>query len=282
MFKNMRSRIIFGAIIFLTAILITVVGKTAVTLAIFVISLMALCEMYKSLKIFKEQKIMSAIGIIYSFLIMLFITVKAISETLDFNSYTHIAFKTTLAFLVVLLIYMVIRFEKVKFSSVASFFVITSYITVFLSHIILIECQPFGNALIWFVFFGAWGTDTCAYFAGKFFGRHKLIEKVSPKKTIEGAIGGVIGTVIIFVVYAFCLSKAKININYINLIINAVICAVISQFGDLIASCIKRENNIKDYGSLIPGHGGILDRFDSVIALSPLVFYLGFYLPIIM
>ncbi|MBE7037644.1 MAG: hypothetical protein E7404_01930 [Ruminococcaceae bacterium] len=278
----MRNRIIFGAVIFLTAILITVVGKTAVSIAISIIALMALSEMYKSLKFFKEQKILSAMGILYAFLIMLFATVKAISSTLDFNSFTHVIFKTTLAFLVVLLIYMVVRFEKVKFSCVTSFFVITAYITVFLAHIILIECQNHGNALIWFVFFGAWGTDTCAYFAGRFFGRHKLIENVSPKKTIEGAIGGAVGTVIIFAVYAFCLSCAGLKINYINLIITAVICAVISQFGDLIASCIKRENNIKDYGSLIPGHGGILDRFDSVITLSPLVFYLGFYLPIIL
>lgn len=122
---------------------------------------------------------------------------------------------------------------------------------------------------IWYVFLIAWGTDTCAYFVGYLFGKRKLWEEISPKKTIEGAIGGVIGCTILTTLYAYILRPEFIYYA----IILGVLGSVISQLGDLTASKIKRSVDIKDYGNIMPGHGGVLDRFDSIIFTAPLVYY---------
>jgi len=120
------------------------------------------------------------------------------------------------------------------------------------------------------VFFGAWVTDTFAYFSGYFFGKHKLIPSVSPKKTVEGAVGGTLFCIISYVVYAAfkgCDTKEIIITGAIGLV-----AAVVSQLGDLSASLIKRHYGIKDYGKLFPGHGGVLDRFDSILSVSVLLY----------
>ncbi len=119
-------------------------------------------------------------------------------------------------------------------------------------------------------FVAAWSSDTFAYFTGKFLGKHKLCEKLSPKKTIEGAIGGVFGAVIVILIYTyFCPSDS----NYIFAALYAICASVVSQMSDIFFSCIKRENGIKDFGNLMPGHGGVMDRFDSLILTAPLTFF---------
>ena len=142
------------------------------------------------------------------------------------------------------------------------------YVGYFSFHIILIDQTPY-SILIWLVVLTAFGTDIFAYFTGYLFGKHKLCPAISPKKTIEGAIGGVFGSVI--------LSFAFIMIIQPDLLFHAIVIGVlgsiISQFGDLTASIIKRKIGIKDYGNLIPGHGGVLDRFDSVLFTAPFVYY---------
>ncbi len=115
----------------------------------------------------------------------------------------------------------------------------------------------------------AWGTDTCAYFTGYFFGKRKLWEEISPKKTIEGAIGGIVGATILAFAFAYVL---KPSFMYYAIPLG-VIGSIVSQMGDLIASKIKRYVDIKDYGHIMPGHGGVLDRFDSIILTAPLVYY---------
>ena len=125
---------------------------------------------------------------------------------------------------------------------------------------------------IWLIYIISWGTDTFAYLVGVLFGKHKLCPNISPKKTIEGAIGGILGSVIllnIFNIYIF-----KYNPIFINLV--AIFSSIIAQIGDLFASKIKREANIKDFGNLISGHGGVLDRFDSIVFLTPVI-YVIFY-----
>ena len=112
-------------------------------------------------------------------------------------------------------------------------------------------------------------TDIFAYFCGLAFGKHKLIPDVSPKKTIEGSIGGIIFCAIGYMVYGFVVSRVfSVEMNIIALGIFGLIISVVAQIGDLSASLIKREYDVKDYGALFPGHGGVLDRFDSVIAVS--------------
>ena len=126
-----------------------------------------------------------------------------------------------------------------------------------------------GRVLILLPFVISFMSDTGAYFVGVLFGKHKLIPKVSPKKTIEGSFGGILGCIVGYVLYGFIIQIiCDVKVNYIAMILLAIVISIVSQFGDLVASYIKREQEIKDFGFIFPGHGGILDRFDSVIAVS--------------
>ncbi len=120
---------------------------------------------------------------------------------------------------------------------------------------------------------GAWIADSGAYFAGTFLGKHKLCPEISPKKTVEGLIGGIVTTALVFVVfnvvYVNLISKETLNANYILLAVSGAVCALIGTLGDLSASMIKRQCGIKDYGNIMPGHGGMMDRFDSVLFVMP-------------
>jgi phosphatidate cytidylyltransferase len=130
-----------------------------------------------------------------------------------------------------------------------------------------------GILTVWLIFVASWGSDTCAYCVGKLIGRHKLPSKLSPNKTIEGCVGGILGAALIGFLFALAFYKDK-NIWWQFALIGGA-GSVISQIGDLAASAIKRNYNIKDYGKLIPGHGGILDRFDSILFTAPLVYILA-------
>lgn len=150
----------------------------------------------------------------------------------------------------------------------------------------------FGTALGIFytmlTFGSAWLSDTCAYFAGRFLGKHKLAPVISPKKTVEGAIGGVLGAMVLvpLVLWLVSLGLAAfgmpIQILFPQLICLIPVFSIISIVGDLSASVIKRQFGVKDYGSIMPGHGGVMDRFDSVLLVAPLVFIVCRYLPLAM
>lgn len=143
------------------------------------------------------------------------------------------------------------------------------------SSIVQIRLMENGEYMILFPFLAAWMTDTGAYFAGSFLGRHKLCEKISPKKTVEGAIGGVVICVLSIFVFAKIMeAKFGMQVEYPLVMVGALVLSVLSQIGDLSFSIIKREYNIKDYGSIMPGHGGVLDRFDSTIFTVPASFIL--------
>ena len=141
--------------------------------------------------------------------------------------------------------------------------------------------MDYGKVLVWILFISAWSTDTFAYFSGLTFGKHKLCPAISPKKTVEGSIGGILGCIICTELYAYIIASVNnLEFSWINAGLCAFTASIISQIGDLAASCIKREHGAKDYGNLIPGHGGVLDRFDSVLFIAPVVYYLIKYLPI--
>lgn len=158
--------------------------------------------------------------------------------------------------------------SKMKLEDVGVTLIGVLYIGFNLHHIVRIAVID-THFYIWYIFILAWGTDTCAYFAGYFFGKNKLWEEISPKKTIEGAIGGVVGATLLAVLFAFWLNRAFVPYA----IPLGIVGSVLSQIGDLMASKIKRYVNIKDYGHIMPGHGGVLDRFDSIILTAPLVYY---------
>ena len=124
------------------------------------------------------------------------------------------------------------------------------------------------------VFAGAWITDSFAYFCGVLFGKHKLIPQISPKKTVEGSIGGILFCGLSFVLYGFLLRKF-VDFNYFLLFVYGVVVSVVSQIGDLSMSAVKRHYQIKDYGKILPGHGGMLDRFDSILAVAMVLFILN-------
>ena len=143
------------------------------------------------------------------------------------------------------------------------------YIVYFSAHVVMIDQIPGYEPLVWLVLITAFGTDTMAYFTGVFLGKHKLCPNISPKKTIEGALGGLAGSVIFSSLFFRVYDPALV---YHGLALG-LLGGIISQFGDLTASIFKRKMGVKDYGTLIPGHGGILDRFDSVLFTAPTVYY---------
>lgn len=142
------------------------------------------------------------------------------------------------------------------------------YVAFFFFYIVLIKKED-TNFFVWYVFILAWVTDTFAYFSGVFLGKHKLIPEISPKKTVEGAIGGIIGCTIISCGYAYIFNPSFVKWS----LFLGILGSILSQIGDLIASGIKRYLGVKDYGNLMPGHGGVLDRFDSILITTPVVYY---------
>ena len=184
-------------------------------------------------------------------------------------------------FLLILLIYTVLFHDKTNAEeSMLSFFGFF-YVMFLLSHVFLIRYYTYGNVFIWLAFISAWGCDTGAYFTGVAIGKHKLIPTLSPKKTIEGAVGGVVTATLLALLYGWFIEK-KFPLEQVNVFLlcglTGVFGSILSQIGDLAASAMKRYTNIKDYGELIPGHGGILDRFDSVLLTAPVVYYIMMFL----
>ena len=174
----------------------------------------------------------------------------------------------------VLFIQVVISNMKTSIKDIMITFFGICYITFFLSFIALLHGVENGKYLIWFILIAAWGTDTCAYFVGSKFGKHKFTE-ISPKKSIEGCIGGTLGSVIIALIYTLAINKfAGLDISYIYIALIGFVLSILSQIGDLSASSIKRTVGVKDFGNLIPGHGGMLDRIDSIIFIAPFAYFL--------
>ena len=147
------------------------------------------------------------------------------------------------------------------------------YIGVLIDFIVLtMDDFARGNIYVWLIFIIAFVTDIFAYFAGYLFGKHKLIPKVSPKKTIEGSVSGILGSVVFCMLFGYLFPVGD-GLQLWEYAVIGVAGGIVSQFGDLTASIFKRKIGIKDYGTLIPGHGGIMDRFDSVLFTAPMVYY---------
>lgn len=171
--------------------------------------------------------------------------------------------------------YAVIKRGAIRFADLSAHLVTTAYIVISFTSLSMLRYIPRGVYLFSLVFVASWVCDVFAYFVGRAIGRHKLIPEVSPKKTVEGAIGGVVFTTGAFALYGYIVTLLDgPSPNYIALLIFGLVLSVVAQFGDLIASLIKREHGIKDYGFIFPGHGGVLDRFDSIIAVAPVLLML--------
>lgn len=185
-------------------------------------------------------------------------------------------FLTLIMILVAFMFLYVFTFPKFRAEQIMCAFFNVVYAPVMLSCIYLVRSLPYGQYSVWMIFISSWICDTCAYVVGMLIGKHKMVPRLSPKKSIEGALGGIAGSAVVGALYGYFIVEPVIteqNITWVFVLISAV-GAVISQIGDLAASAIKRNHEIKDYGKLIPGHGGVMDRFDSVIFTAPMIYLL--------
>ncbi len=187
---------------------------------------------------------------------------------------------------IMLFIYYVIAYPRIKLDQVFYSLVGFYYVAVMLSHAILLRnLGHMGEIFIWLVFIISFGSDTFAYFVGRTLGKHKLARELSPKKTVEGAVGGLFGAAILSVVYAAYVGSTSLHLefyHYIGIGLIGAIGSIFSQFGDISASAMKRVSGVKDFGKVMPGHGGLLDRIDSILFVAPLVYYALLFLSTIL
>jgi phosphatidate cytidylyltransferase len=198
------------------------------------------------------------------------------------TDYIRAAILVALIFAVYLFAVIVFQFGKVDMGKIALVFMTDFYVIGAFSAIILLRDEGIAGRFLFIMpFVFSWVTDSFAYFCGRLFGKHKLIPAVSPKKTVEGAIGGAVFCALTAFLYGFIVQKAfGVAPNYPVLIVGGLIISVVSQIGDLVMSAIKRQYGVKDFGYMLPGHGGLLDRFDSSIAVTVILVLINTYFPI--
>lgn len=256
-----KTRLLSGIVLVAVALLTIISGGYVLFFTLLGISLIGMQELYKVMKVredhFNALEIAGYLGAVIYYVLM----------SLDFEKYGMMG--VIISFMMFMFVY-VFTYPKFKADQVMPAFFGVVYVAVMLSFIYLTRNLPDGKFLVWLIFLCSWGCDTCAYCVGMLIGKHKMAPVLSPKKSVEGAVGGVAGAALLGVIYAAATQGPMLEY--------AVICAIgalISMVGDLAASAIKRNQGIKDYGKLIPGHGGILDRFDSVIFTAPVIYFLS-------
>lgn len=261
------KRYISGFTLFPIFAVVMIFGnKYIIDIAISIIAIMCLHEFYKAFR--GKAKPISWVGYIAAVSI-------AVIHIIPSNLILPIVTAIIPASIMILFVRSVLSELKLNIIDIAITFFGICYIVLFLSFASIIrENLPNGKILIWFVFFSAWGTDIFAYLIGRHFGKHKFTE-ISPNKSLEGCVGGIIGALVMILIYTFACNKIfAMNFNYLYAGFIAILLSITSQIGDLSASSIKRYCDIKDYSNLIPGHGGMLDRIDSVIFILPFAYFL--------
>jgi phosphatidate cytidylyltransferase len=270
----MKIRSLTSAIILAVMVPVLIFSKYLIypiALAIFAVA--AVFELLRVIGVHKNYKIS-----IPAYIMAAALPVLTHDIFLDQNpelqkNYMLFAVATVFAYMLYIMALAVFSDGELRFSKVAEVFLAVTYVVMSFTALCLLRYIRNGTWCFFLVFLSAWGTDVGAYCVGSLIGKHKLLPKVSPKKSIEGAVGGTVVAILLFMLYGFAVSKfTELTPNYLLLGIEGAVLSVISQIGDLIASLIKREYGVKDYGRILPGHGGIMDRFDSILAVSlPLV-----------
>lgn len=259
-----KTRLLSGIVLVLVAFLTINCGGYVLLATLLCVSLIGMQELYRAMHVRKEGfgalELVSYAGVLLIYLLL-------IPED---SAYPLMG---VIASLVLIMCAYVFCYPAYQAGQIMAAFFGIVYVGVMLSYIYQTRMLPGGQFHVWLIFLCSWGCDTCAYCVGVLIGKHKMAPVLSPKKSIEGAVGGVAGAVLLGVIYAFFTKGGMMEYG--------IICgvgALISMVGDLAASAIKRNQGIKDYGKLIPGHGGILDRFDSVIFTAPVIYYLSLFL----
>ena len=199
--------------------------------------------------------------------------VGAIPFLVHFN--VKFEFYILIVFLYTLILFSegILRPKTVTLERISVLFFVSVFVSLFFACVLKIKAMDNGNALIPIPFIGAFVSDTAAYFVGSFLGKHKLCPEISPKKSVEGAVGGLVGGMLGMVIFCLILNSFfEYSYNYFVFAAIGFVLSVVSQIGDLSMSFIKREYNVKDFSNLIPGHGGVLDRFDGVLFALPVAY----------
>lgn len=257
------TRLISGIVLVILSLVVVGAGGSILFGVVGMISLVGLFELYRVMKI--EKTPLGFIG---------YGTCIAYYGLLWFEGQQFVTLMCIAALMLLMSVY-VFTFPKYKTEEITIAFFGVFYVAVMLSYLFQVRQMPDGGYLVWLIFLSSWGCDTCAYCVGVLFGKHKLAPVLSPKKSIEGAIGGIIGAAVLGFLYALAFRNQMAEVKDPQLVcaLACAIAAVISQIGDLAASAIKRNHQVKDYGHLIPGHGGVLDRFDSMIFTAPAIYF---------
>ncbi|SMC21673.1 phosphatidate cytidylyltransferase [Clostridium acidisoli DSM 12555] len=265
-----------GAVILMPLVIFLLLGGIYLQALTLILSLFGMYEFYK---VIRNEKI-NPISIVGYILCIIYYII--LSNNLEFK---YIMFIFTVAVFIMFCIPTLNT--KYNFIDISVTMLGFIYVAMFFSFIVLVNLKTvtisnhqiaIGKYFVWLIFIASWMCDTTAYYSGRYLGKHKLCPKVSPKKTVEGSLGGLIGSILSCLLFGYIINTyvSDINLLHINLVHYAVIgllCGVFSQFGDLAASSIKRYVKVKDYSNLIPGHGGILDRFDSILFSGVIVYY---------
>lgn len=263
-----KTRLLSGIVLVALALIFIISGGYVLLVATLVISLIGMFELYRVFQM--EKSPLALAGYVAAVLFYADLKWQFLPDSVIL----------LLAFMIVLMFIYVFAYPKYRAAQILASFFGLFYVGVMLSYVYQIRTLEKGLYLAFLIFLCSWGCDTCAYCVGKLIGKHKMSPVLSPKKSVEGAIGGVLGAALLTALYSF-IFRGPMDIDGKEIGILAVISAagaLISMVGDLTASAIKRNYDIKDYGKLIPGHGGILDRFDSMIITAPIIYYLSLYL----
>lgn len=276
------TRLISGIVLVAIALLAFIFGgEILLGISVF-ISIAGYLELCRAVGVKEKDKKINALEIVgiigilaYYAVLYFFPAVEEGNAAMSMGNVLYAVIPVIGVFMLSMLLY-VVCFPKYRSEQIMANVFNFLYAPVMLSFIYLTREQEAGKYIVWLILISSWGCDTCAYVVGMLIGKKKIFPVLSPKKSLEGCIGGVVGAGLIAALYAVFAVENIFPDKRVTIVIT-VICmvgAVMSQVGDLAASAIKRNHEIKDYGKLIPGHGGIMDRFDSVIVTAPMIYFL--------
>ena len=274
----MKTRIITGIVLVALLIPVLIFSYTPIFAVMF--TLLALVATWEMLKCVGTLKIMPAAIPSYIFTLVINAAAKFFMPHRDLFAWTYIA--AVFFYFVSLAVYALFSKGKFTVDNLFATFGGVFYVASSFAALILLRESYLGEYLYLLAMFIPWMNDTFAYFTGVFFGKHKLIPDISPKKTVEGSVGGIVFGGIFAVVFVWIMlgkhGYGATPIQYLGVFAASAVVSILSQIGDLVASLIKRRYGVKDYGCIFPGHGGVLDRLDSVLMTSPIILVFSFLL----
>ena len=262
-----KTRLLSGIVLVLVAFLTINCGGYVLLATLLCVSLIGMQELYRAMHVRKEG--FGALGLV-SYAGVLLIHLLLIPGD---SAYPLMG---VIASLVLIMCVYVFCYPAYQAGQIMAAFFGIVYVGVMLSYIYQTRMLPGGQFHVWLIFLCSWGCDTCAYCVGVLIGKHKMAPRLSPKKSVEGGVGGVLGAALLGALFSLAMNQwGGADVDPLLYAVNCGGGGIISQIGGLAASAIKRNHDVKDYGKLIPGHGGILDRFDSVIFTAPVIYYLA-------